>query len=255
MSCSATSARHIGNMALDWRAEGTLLAVRRHGESSAIIDVFTRDQGRHAGIVRGGTSRRIAPHLQPGAVLDVTWRARLEEHLGSFTIEPLRARAPAILGDPLALAGLNAVTALLAFALPEREAHSELYTRSEAILDALGADDWPEGYLRWELALLDDMGHGLDLTTCAVTGTTEGLVHVSPRTGRAVSASGAGAWANRLLPLPSVLRGEASAGSADVLAGLSTTGHFLDTQLAHHLGRPLPPARSRFITALERKQR
>ena len=196
---------------MEWRDQGILLSARRHGETSAIIEVFTPAQGRHAGIVRGGTSRKIAPSLQPGAQLDVAWRARLEDHIGAFTVEPLRSRAAVAMQDRLALAGLNAVTALLAFCLPEREPHPALYRRTEALLDMLGQGDvWPLAYLKWELRLLEEMGYALDLDACAVTGATEGLIYVSPKTGRAVSAKGAGEWADRLLPLPPVLRGGVS---------------------------------------------
>ena len=154
---------------MDWRDQGVVLTVRRHGETSAIVEVFTPDRGRHAGIVRGGVGRKLTPVLQPGAQLDLTWRARLEDHLGTFTVEPIQSRA-GVLSDRLALAGLNATLGLLAFLLPEREAHPTLYARSIALLDMLGAnDDWPLAYLHWEQALLDDMGFGLDLTACAVT--------------------------------------------------------------------------------------
>ena len=193
---------------MDWRGTAILLSVRRHGETSAIIDVFSEERGRHAGVVRGGTSRKIAPILQPGAQLDVAWRARLEDHIGAFTVEPVRSRAALVMGDRLALAGLNAVTGLLGFCLPEREAHRPLYRRTEQLLDLLGQNEvWPLAYLRWEVALLEEMGFGLDLGRCAVTGATEDLIYVSPRSGRAVSRAGAGDWAERLLPLPDVLRG------------------------------------------------
>ena len=241
---------------MEWRDEGAILAVRRHGESSAIIEVFTARHGRHAGVVRRGASRRLAPFLQPGAQLDVTWRARLEDHLGVFTVvEPLRSRAGGPLGDRLALAGLNAVCALLKFTLPEREPHPALYHRSIALLDGLEAgDDWPLAYLRWELALLRELGFGLDLSQCAATGSREDLIHVSPRTGRAVSRAGAGKWADRLLPLPACLLGQDTADAADVadiLAGLATTGHFLNARLAPALGNtPLPAARQRLIERL-----
>src|SRR5210317_1509942 len=122
---------------MEWRGQGILLSVRRHGETSAIIEVFTPERGRHAGVVRGGTSRKIAPILQPGAQLDVIWRARLEDHIGCFQVEPVRSRAAAALGDRMALAGLNAVTALLSFCLPEREAHPTLYAETEQLLDLL----------------------------------------------------------------------------------------------------------------------
>lgn len=240
---------------MEWRDEGILLSTRRHGETSAIIEVFTPDHGRHAGVVRGGTSRKIAPVLQPGAQLDVTWRARLEDHIGSFQVEPVRSRAAAALGDRLALAGLNAVTALLAFCLPEREPHKALYLRSEQLLDLLGdADLWPLAYLRWEVRLLEEMGYALELDRCAVTGQRDDLVFVSPKSGRAVSGGAAGEWANRLLPLPDVLRGAGTGGDAEVAEALKTTGHFLSAHLAQDLGnRPLPEARARFLEAFSRR--
>jgi len=239
---------------MEWRDQGILLATRRHGETSAIIEVFTPSQGRHVGVVRGGTSRKIAPILQPGAQLDVAWRARLEDHIGSFTVEPVRSRAATAMGDRLALAGLNAVTALLSFCLPEREAHPALYARTEALLDLLGqADVWPLAYLQWELGLLEEMGYGLDLGSCAVTGATEGLVYVSPKSGRAVSEKGAGDWADKLLPLPDVLRGQGEAPDAEIAQAFKTTGHFLNAHLARNLGdKPLPEARARYVERFSR---
>lgn len=239
---------------MEWRDQGILLSTRRHGETSAIIEMFTPEQGRHLGVVRGGTSRKIAPILQPGAQLDVAWRARLEDHIGSFTVEPVRSRAAAAMGDRLTLAGLNAVTALLSFCLPEREPHPPLYARTEALLDLLGQGElWPLAYLKWELALLEEMGYGLDLTVCAVTGATEGLLYVSPKSGRAVSKDGAGEWADRLLPLPDVLRGLGEAPDAEIALGFKTTGHFLNAHLARDLGdKPLPEARARYVDAFSR---
>ena len=240
---------------MDWRDEGVLLAVRKHGESAAIIEMFTPSHGRHAGVVRGGAGRRMAPVLQPGAQLDVAWRARLEDHLGAYTVEPLQGRAAEVMGDPMALAGLSAVCSLLAFCLPEREPHPDLYARSIALLDALGADQWAYAYLRWELALLDEMGFGLDLGACAVTGRNDDLAYISPRTGRAVTRTGAGDWADRLLPLPTSLLGRADAEVENILQGLSVTGHFLSGHLARALGeKPLPAARQRFVDRLARGQ-
>mgnify|MGYP000695554556 CR=1 FL=1 len=240
---------------MEWRDHGILLSMRRHGENSAIIDVFTEGHGRHAGIVRGGASRKLAPVLQPGAQLDLTWRARLEEHLGSYHAEPLRSRAAAALSGRLALSGLNAVTALLAFCLPEREPHPGLYSRSENLLDLLEYEElWPLAYLRWELALLEELGFGLDLSACAVTGQTTRLAYVSPKSGRAVSREGAGEWAARLLPLPPVMLGEGDAEDAEIVQALRTTGYFLEAHLAPSLGnRPLPEARGRFADLLSRR--
>ncbi|MGC1503263.1 MAG: DNA repair protein RecO [Sulfitobacter sp.] len=239
---------------MEWRDQGILLSSRRHGETSVIIEVFTPEHGRHVGIVRGGTSRKIAPILQPGAQLDLAWRARLEDHIGSFSVEPLRSRAAAAMANRQSLAGLNTVTALLGFCLPERVPHAPLYARTEALLDLLGAwDVWPLAYLQWELALLEEMGYGLDLSACAVTGTTEGLTYVSPKSGRAVSAQGAGAWADKLLPLPDVLRGVGNASDVQIAQAFKTTGYFLNAHLAADLGnKPLPEARARFVDMFSR---
>lgn len=238
---------------MDWRDEGVLLSVRRHGETSSIIEVFTAAHGRHAGIVHGGASRKLAPLLQPGAQLDVTWRARLEEHLGSYGVEPLHSRA-GLMADRRALAGLNAVCALLGFLLPEREAHAALYGGTLRLLDRLGEPgDWALDYLRWELGLLEEMGYGLDLSRCAVTGARDDLAFVSPKTGRAVARDAAGEWADRLLPLPACLLGQGPATPGDVADGLRLTGYFLEHRLARDLGdRPLPEARRRLVALLTR---
>ena len=239
---------------MEWRDQGIVLSTRKHGETSVILEVFTPDYGRRAGVVRGGTSRKMTPILQPGAQVDVTWRARLPEHIGSYAVEPVRSRAAA-LSNRFALAGLNAVTTLLSFCLPEREEHAALYRRSEILLDLLGQDEvWPLAYLRWEMALLDDLGYGLDLSTCAVTGAREGLIYVSPKSGRAVSEEGAGEWADRLLPLLPCMQGMGTAPDVEVAEALKTTGYFLEYKLAREmLHRPLPDARGRFVDLFSRR--
>ena len=239
---------------ITWTDEAALLATRPFGETAVIIDVFSAEHGRQAGVVRGGTSRKIAPLLQPGAQLSVTWKARLDEHLGSYTVEPLRSRAAAAMGDRLSLAGLNAVCALLAIVLPEREAYRQFYTTTIKLLDLLGqVQVWPLAYLRWEQSLLEEMGFGLDLTSCAVSGSRDDLVYVSPKSGRAVSRDAAGEWADRLLPLPPVLRGEGEADSAEITRALGTTGYFIEHRLLRGLGdRPFPAARARLIEAIGR---
>ncbi len=237
---------------MEWRDEGALIAMRLHGESAAIIEVFTAAHGRHLGVVRGGASRRMAAMLQPGSQLQVTWSARLDEHLGSFVVEPLVSRA-AILSDRLALAGLNAICALLHLALPERDPHPALWAATVALLDLLTTGDWTLAYLRWELGLLGELGFGLDLGRCAVTGSREDLAFVSPRSGRAVSRGAAGGWAARLLPLPPALLGQGPLHGDDLAQGLALTGHFLYRGLLPVLfDRPLPEARSRLIALLTR---
>jgi DNA repair protein RecO (recombination protein O) len=239
---------------IEWTDEAALLATRPFGETSVIIEVFSATHGRHAGVVRGGTSRKVAPILQPGAQLSVTWKARLESHMGSFAVEPIRSRAAAAMGDRLALAGLNAVCALLGMVLPEREAHPPLYDRTIGLLDLLGQSDvWPLAYLRWEQALLEEMGFGMDLSACAVRGVNEDLAFVSPRSGRAVSREGAGGWADRLLPLPPVLAGKGDASNAEIIIALGTTGFFIKNRLIKSLGdRPMPQARARLLDAIQR---
>jgi len=234
---------------MDWRDEGIILTVRRHGESAAIVELLTAARGRHAGVVPGGGSRRMAPLLQPGGQVQATWRARLDEHIGTLGIEPLRSRA-AILADRRALLALNAVCGLLSFALPEREPHPAVYAATVALLDALAAGaDWHAAYLAWELLLLEDLGYGLDLSACALTGVTADLAWVSPASGRAVSRAAGQPWEGRLLAFPDT----AAPDPARLNAGLATTGYFLERRLAHALGdRPLPAARHRLIAALTR---
>ncbi len=234
---------------MEWREEALLLTSRRHGESAAIIEVLTEGHGRHAGIVRGGGSRRMAAVLQPGTQLDVSWKARLENHLGSFTVEPLKSRAY-LMSDRKTLAGLNALTGLLSFALPEREPHADIYRGTMTVIDMMDQEIWPLAYLRWELALLDELGFGLDLRSCAVSGSTEDLIYISPKSGRAVSADQAGQWADKLLPLSPALLGTGTSYD-DIRDGLRVTGHFLQSRLAPALGtRPLPAARQRLMDVL-----
>lgn len=238
---------------MEWQAEGTVIARRAHGETAVIIEVMTVEFGRHAGLVPGGASQKRAALLQPGNRLSLRWRARLDEQLGTFAAEPARAR-PGLIADPLALAGLNAVCAMLVFALAERDPHPGLALASEALLDRMEAGaDWAEDYLRWEMRLLDEMGFGLDLGDCAVTGAQDGLAYVSPRSGRAVSRAGAGDWADRLMPLPAILGGAGDNRGRGIAEGLAITGHFLDARLARDLvGRPLPAARGRLVRRLAR---
>lgn len=241
---------------MDWRDEGILIAARRHGESSAIIEVFTAGHGRHAGVVRGGAGRRMAPVLQPGTRLSLEWSARLEEHIGTFRVDPMPSRTAAIMADPAALAALVSMNALLSVTLPERDAHPALYARSLELLDALAAaGDWPARYAAWELALLAELGFGLDLDRCAVTGETADLAWVSPRSGRAVGRAAGAPWAERLLPLPGFLRDgwQVPPAPAEVVAALELTGFFLEVWIAPGLRREtLPEARARAVAAIRR---
>lgn len=242
---------------MDWRDEGILISTRRHGETSAIIEVFTAGHGRHAGVVRGGAGRRMAPILQPGAEISVEWSARLDEHIGAYRVDPIRAHGAALMEDRAALAALGAVTGLIAAALPERASHPALFAGSRDLVAALGrAPDWPARYALWELSLLAELGFGLDLSRCAATGATGDLAYVSPKSGAAVSRAGAGPWADRLLPLPAFLCDGVihDTAPADVAAALRLTGFFLEARLAPTLARAtLPAARGRAVDAILRR--
>ena len=237
---------------MEWQDDGIMLGARPHGENSAIVEVLTRSHGRHFGVLRGGASRKMSAHLQPGTDVSLRWRARLEDQLGIFTLEPIRSRAD-LIADRQGLAALNAVTAMLSYALPEREPHPRLHLHSSALLDIASKPGWAFHYLAWELALLDELGFGLDLSHCAVTGETEDLAFVSPRTGRAVSRNAAGDWASRLLPLPPALLGRQDS-ALGVLQGMVTTGHFLSRHFpATRGGHPLPEARARLQGLIEKQ--
>jgi len=237
---------------MEWRDEGIVLSTRPHGETSVILELLTRDHGRHMGVVHGGVSRKKAPMLQPGNQLDASWRARLDAHLGTWTVELKQARAAGILSDATRLAALSSCCALASFALPEREDLGAFQSRTEALCDAIAdGQGWLTDYVEWEMALLEITGFRLDLSSCAVSGGANDLAFVSPRTGRAVSRAGAGEWASRLLVLPDMLLGGMPTLSGAV-AALAVTGHFLESNLAPSLGtRPLPAARMRLVRALE----
>ncbi len=192
----------------------------------------------------------MAATLQPGSQLAVTWRARMDDQLGSFVVEPLHSRA-SVLESHLRLAGLNAICAMLRFTLPERAAYPQLYRQTQALLQQVEvAEGWAADYLRWEMLLLEETGFGLDLSRCAVTGLRDDLAYVSPRSGRAVSRTGAGEWADKLLPLPPALLGQGPLIGSELQQGLAITGHFLRRELAEE-GRPFPEARARLLTLLK----
>lgn len=238
---------------MEWRDEGIILAARRHGENNAIAEILTAERGRCLGLVRGGRSRQLRPVLQPGNIVTAHWRARLEDHLGIFLLEPLALKAGGILDDPFKLAGLSTLTAL-AQALPEREPHPRIYGAMHLVLEAIQDDSvWPALLVRWELGLLDEMGFGLDLSRCAATGTRDDLCFVSPKSGRAVSRAAGEAYRNRLLPLPPFLLGlQAGPPSRrDIADGLRLTGHFLDRHIFEARGLAVPEQRHWIVARLE----
>jgi len=241
---------------MEWTSEGVIVSVRKYGENSVIIDTLTQKHGRHLGVVRGGASRKMAATIQPGSQVKLEWRARLEEHLGNFRVEQLESRSD-MFDDRLRLAALSSICSIVTFSFPERMPVAELYNSTLNLMDTLNTGgDWKPLYALWELQVLEEMGFGLDLTSCAVTNVTQDLIYVSPKSGRAVSRKAAGEWKERLLPLPSFLRNKfETANHEDILNSLKTTGHFLSSWLATSLGeRKLPEARNRLISRLENKK-
>jgi DNA repair protein RecO (recombination protein O) len=239
---------------MEWADAGYVVAVRRHGESGLIVELLTREHGRHLGLVRGGQSPKRRSVLQPGNLVAATWRGRLSEHLGTIACELLRAHAARFLDDPDRLAALASATALLAASLPEREPHTDVFAAFAQLLDDLdSAADWPARYVGWECGLLAALGFGLELTRCAVTGAEGDLAYVSPRTGRAVARAAGRPYHDKLLPLPEFLRLQTPAAAVDIERGLALTEHFLTHHLLLPQGRRLPPARARLAARMRQR--
>lgn len=240
---------------MQWTDDGLILGVRRHGETSVVLELFTRGHGRHLGLVRGGRSRRLQPTLQPGNTVRATWRARLADHLGAFTVEPLNARAGRLMERADALHGVGHLAHLMRL-LPERDPHEALYETAEIIADHL--DDpasAPALIVRLELAVLSELGFGLDLSACAATGGTEDLIYVSPKSGRAVGREAGAPYAEKLFALPPFLiaRGPNAAPTReDVAAGFALTGHFLAARVWEPRGLKPPDSRAAYLALLGR---
>ena len=238
---------------MEWQDEGIVIARLKHGESSLIVKLLTGSHGLHAGLVRGGAGRNAAPVWQIGNRVAATWRARLADHLGSWRGELVRAHAADLLDSRRPLAALGAAAALVEATLPEREPIPAVFQAFAALLERLPTPGWAPSYARFEVALLAALGFGLDLASCAVTGDSEDLAYVSPRTGRAVSRAAAGVYRNRLFDLPGFLIEPGESADADqVAAALRLTGHFLARQALAPAERRMPPARERLYDAMLR---
>lgn len=239
---------------MHWSDEALLLSVRAHGETAAIAELFTRAHGRHLGLVHGGRSRKMRPVLQMGNHVDVTWKGRLADHLGHVSLELRDAYAARAMDDAATLAGLGSICAL-ARLLPERDPHPNLFEVTLFVLSYLDdASVWPALLVRWELKLLDELGFGLDLGSCAATGGGDNLVYVSPRSGRAVSSEAGAPYVDKLLPLPAFLSsGRGTPVTAgNIRDGLALTGHFILTRILAPRGLGMPDARTRLPCLLAR---
>jgi DNA repair protein RecO (recombination protein O) len=238
---------------MEWHDRAFVLAARRHGENSVVVELLTEQHGRHAGLVRGGQSPKLRAVLQPGNEVAAVWRGRLSEHLGTVACELVRPHAAGLLDDPDRLAGLTAAAALVAAALPEREPYPDVFASFGSLLRALdSAADWPASYVGWERDLLADLGFGLDLDRCAAYGVTTDLAYVSPRTGRAVSRAAGLPYRDRLLILPRFLWCDEPADRRQIELGMMLTEHFLVRHVFQAQGGTLPAARTRLAERIRR---
>lgn len=241
---------------MQWTDEGIVIGVKRHGEANAILELMTRDHGRHLGLVRGGFGSRMKPVLQPGNTLSAAWRARLDEHLGNYTVEAVNLRAANFFSASHAIYGVSHLAALMRL-LPERDPHAGLYAEFGDVLDHLdNAGVAAPMVVRFELQVLAELGFGLDLEQCASTGACDELVYVSPKSGRAVSREAGAPWADKMLRLPAFLRDPvAEPAGGDVADGFALTGYFLERHVLEPRGLTLSDERAHFIAALLRGPR
>ncbi|MDI7774378.1 DNA repair protein RecO [Asticcacaulis sp. EMRT-3] len=235
----------------EFEDDAIVLTARPHGETGAIVHVLSEVHGVYAAHVAGGASRRLKPILQAGSRVALTYRARHDDQLGAATLEPLGA-TPDLLDDPQALTGLQCACVMTRSVLPEREAHPGVYHALSALLGVLVvAEIWPAIYVRYEAGLLEAVGFGLDLSACAVTGSHDDLVYVSPKSGRAVSRASGAPYQDKLLPLPPfLLSSQGGLGEDDIEKGLALTGFFLERHVFHPHDKPLPDIRQRLIDTL-----
>ncbi len=246
---------------MQWCDEGIIISTRRHGENSVIVDLLTREHGRHSGMVRGGRSKRYRPVLQLGNRVGADWRGRLSEHLGMYVLEPLQLRAALIMSDALKLLALQSVCTLAGL-IAERERHPGLFEATELMIAALveqqepgrgeAVPHWQSLLVVWELGLLAELGYGLDLSSCAATGGKKDLAYVSPKSSRAVSRIAGEPYHNRLLPLPAFLVGNdlANISIEEVRSGLKLTGYFLQKYLLETGEQELPDTRNRLYSKI-----
>jgi DNA repair protein RecO (recombination protein O) len=236
---------------MEWTDQAIVLGSRRHGETSAIVELMTLGHGRHLGLMRGGASRRHAAMLQAGNGVRATWRARLHEHLGYYMLEPIELRADRLMASAAASYGIQTIAALLRL-LPERDPHERLFHALADLVGQLDRAGVAPALVRFELDLLAELGFGLDLAACAATGIAGELIYVSPKSGRAVSRDAGEPWKDQLLALPRFLSGEVEASGEEIAAGFALTGFFLTRRVYEPRGLELPDVRAALIAALAR---
>ena len=239
-------------MSEKWEDIGIVIGTRKYADHDLIVTILTQDHGRHLGLIKGGRGRKMRGGIQPGNILQAKWRARLNEHLGSYVCEPQELFAPEIMLCKIKLIELGSLCAMLNLVLPEREPHKFIYDLTYHLIKNLGSNTWYAEYVICEHLLLKALGFGLDLVSCAATGQTEELIYVSPKSARAVSKQGGAAYKDRLLPLPNFLKTQHchDIPTDDILNGLKLTGYFLSQNLLQPYNKKLPAGRENLINLI-----
>lgn len=236
---------------MEWREQGIIIGTRKHGETSLIVELMTAEHGRHLGLVRGGRSRKMQPVLQPGNRVDAVWRARIDEHLGTYAIEPLEMTAARLMESAVGVNGIQLLGSHLRL-LPERDPHRELYAALDVLIGHLSEPQIAGPLMvKFELRLLEELGFGLNLTNCAGTGTRENLIYISPKSGQAVSAQAGEPWADKMLPLPRflTLTAERNCTADDLADAFYMLSHFYNRDVYHPRGSQQPQSRVGFLNA------
>jgi len=246
---------------MEWTDEGLILSAQPHGENAIVATLLTAEHGRHAGLIPGGQGRKQQATLQCGTLVDVRWRARMLDQLGTYTLESIRSFGAGCFDDPEGLAIITAASAVTEASLPERQPMPGVYAGLCALFAIEDRDLWAPAYIKWEMGLLKALGYGMDLSCCALSGATEDLAYISPRTGRAATAKAAAPYQEKLLPLPGFLCGSSHWNDLDIFNGLTLTGHFLARHVFANpqnrrlvpLDGMLPLARQRLAALFEPK--
>lgn len=246
-----------------WTDQAIVLTARPHGEGGAVLSLLTAEHGRHMGYVHGAKSTKMRGLLEAGTLLEVNWQSRVADQLGYYTFEHGRNAAALIMDEPLKLAALLSACSLCDVALPEREKHAGLFYGLQALIDMFQSDVWGCAYILWEIALLKELGFGMNLTRCVAGGDVRTLTYVSPKSGCAVSLKEGYAYRDKLLSLPNFLKPEAfgddgghygeRGGVDDVVKGLKLTGYFLEHWVFTHHTHGIPDARLRFASLFATK--
>lgn len=240
---------------MKWQDTGIVVSTKKYGESSLILNLFTENHGLHSGLIKFSNSKKTRNMFQVGNICAVEWTGRLEDQLGYYKSEIEKSVSHNIINNSLKIDVLISLSSLLNKLLADRQVHSSLFLNTINFIHYLNKNEkyWILKYIRWELKFLSELGFGLDLSKCAVTGSKNDLQFISPKSGRAVSAEGAGEWRNKLFVLPKffLLDNEYTDDKSELLKGFKITTFFLNRYVSS-IGLELPDVRDRFTNKLHK---